>query len=735
MGAVRHRDHQSEGGVRGAERGNLVVNETGRLGCRDHLDITQGRRPALPGDHPDRAGRTDPGTPRPEFHQIVRGIRAKKNDVDVRECGTLGHVDCAGREQIPDLLIEDPDQDDARVRADAQLVQQRRRVRSLHGGIVPRMRGTATEQATRPLLVYGPWSTRYDFGPAHPLTPRRFGPGITLLRSVTGEEPRMLAPTPASDETLRWIHEAAYLRTVRRFSDTPFGPREAGIGPGDTPAFAGMHEASAAVAGGTVAAMESIIRGEARHAFHPGGGLHHAMSNRGAGFCVYDDPALAIARARREGMRVLYVDLDAHHGDGVQTIHLDDPGVLTVSIHQSGRTLFPGTGFVDEIGEGTAAGTVVNLPLEPATGERAWLAVLRQVLPELAAGFGPDVVVSQHGADAHAWDPLANLRVTTTAMGSAARLVDAIAHRWAGGRWLATGGGGYDIYRVVPRVWSLVWLAALHREPGVAVPDPWRTRWAAEAERYGQAPLPLWLEDEANAGLSFDASQTAAEHIAIQTGQLVRELTVPALIRAAADMGWWPSLDDRADIDGSERSAGREAELWSPTPPDDDGTPPAPALVGLIEPGDWARLRLASRTLPLLDSVVSHRLVLAALSSLDDVRVSAAISEGIVVGAVVSAVPRDMPDGARCLLAIGVAPPHRRCGVAGSLLRAHIAALPEATRWVAAVTLAERDPVRPLTRDARAMIGRKLLEGAGFRVQPATGEIAKADPLAMVARR
>jgi acetoin utilization protein AcuC len=197
----------------------------------------------------------------------------------------------------------------------------------------------------------------------------------------------------------------------------------------------------------------------------------------------------------------MYIDLDVHHGDGVQAIHWSDPGVLTVSIHETGVTLFPGTGFADELGGGEAIGTKVNLPLDAGTGERGWLAALELVLPALADRFKPDVIVSQHGADAHAFDPLAHLRITTTAMGVAARLIDELAHRHAGGRWLATGGGGYDVYRVVPRTWSLVWLAGAHRDTPAEVPTSWRDRWADEADSYGQAPLPATFEDEPNAGV------------------------------------------------------------------------------------------------------------------------------------------------------------------------------------------------------------------------------------------
>ena len=239
------------------------------------------------------------------------------------------------------------------------------------------------------LLVFGPRSTDYDFGPGHPLTPRRFGPGIDLLRSV-GAEPG-LAPEPATDADLLLCHDAGYLEVVRRFSVDPYGLPEAGIGLGDNPPFPGMHDAGAAVAGGSLRAMEAILRGDVEHAFHPGGGLHHAMRDRAAGFCIYNDPALAIARARRDGLRVMYIDLDVHHGDGVQALFWDDPGVLTFSIHESGRYLFPGTGDASELGQGVAAGTSVNVPLLPDVGERPWLMNLESLLPELAAAFGPDL--------------------------------------------------------------------------------------------------------------------------------------------------------------------------------------------------------------------------------------------------------------------------------------------------------------------------------------------------------
>jgi acetoin utilization protein AcuC len=389
-----------------------------------------------------------------------------------------------------------------------------------------------------PLLVFGPRSLAYDFGPGHPLTPRRFGPAIDLLASL-GAEPG-LAPEPALDEELLACHTARYVQVVRRFSEAdldPWAESEAGIGPGDDPPFHGMHDAAAAVAGGSLRAMDAILRGDVLHAFHPGGGLHHAMPSRASGFCIYNDPALAIARARSAGLRVLYVDLDVHHGDGVEAIFRNDPGVLTFSIHESGRYLFPGTGFAWEVGDGEAAGTVVNVPLEPGTGESAWLDAVSTLLPELAAAFAPDIVVSQHGCDTHATDPLAHLNVSTTAMGAAARLVDSLAHEWTGGRWLATGGGGYGVYRVVPRAWSHVWLAAAHRKAPSALPAEWRERWAADAARYGDRDLPTTFDDPPNAGVPMTPSQEIAEARSRAVADEVREAVIPLLNRHLKDAG------------------------------------------------------------------------------------------------------------------------------------------------------------------------------------------------------
>jgi acetoin utilization protein AcuC len=344
-----------------------------------------------------------------------------------------------------------------------------------------------------PILVWDEALREYDFGPGHPLTPRRFGPGIDLVRSLGAD--RLTGARVASDAELERLHHRAYVAQVRSFSDHPWQPSTMGIGTGDVPAFDGMHEASARVAGGSIDAVRAILAGTADHAFSPAGGLHHAMRARASGFCVYNDVALAVAVARDAGHRVLYVDLDVHHGDGTQALFWDDPDVLTFSIHESGRTLFPGSGWPDETGGPEAPGTAVNVPLDAYSGDASWWPAVEAALPALAEAFAPTFLVSQHGCDSHTLDPLAHLRLTTGSYQRATRLLDELAHAHCDGRWFATGGGGYDAYRVVPRSWALVWLAQAHRDPPDETPLAWRERWAEEAARHEQAPPPSLLID------------------------------------------------------------------------------------------------------------------------------------------------------------------------------------------------------------------------------------------------
>jgi acetoin utilization protein AcuC len=570
-----------------------------------------------------------------------------------------------------------------------------------------------------PLLVFGPRSLAYDFGPHHPLTPKRFGPGIDLLRAV-GAEPS-LAPDPATDEELLRIHLPAYVEAVRRFSVDPSRQGAMGIGLSDNPAFAGMHEAGATVAAGSLRAMEAILRGDVEHAHQPGGGLHHAMPDRAWGFCIYNDPALAIARARADGLRVLYLDLDVHHGDGVQVMTYADPGVMTVSWHESGRYLFPETGFIDEVGEGAAAGTSVNMPFEPFTGESAWLTAVRALLPTLAAVFGPDVVVSQHGADSHAWDPLAHLRVTTTAHGEAARLVDAVAHRWARGQWLATGGGGYDAYRVVPRTWALTWLAGAHREPDAETPAPWRARWEAEAGAFGTPGMPVSFVDEPNAGQPVGTQQVVANEASLDTLARVRRMALPTLVREAEDRGWWrPSLSwaGRVVLEGTVAGP-----VGVSDPP-----PAATPVIRALSAADLGGLRLAARTVSPFDVADASALLRHAAEG--GARVMGALAGDVIVGVAVTA-PVD--DADEQLLAVGVAPGFRGDGLGAGLLRRLVEGRPRGSTMRATVGVAERDVIEPLDVALRIEIATRLLRGAGFELVPVSPDVRRDDPWAIAA--
>ncbi|RKN09809.1 acetoin utilization protein AcuC [Streptomyces radicis] len=318
----------------------------------------------------------------------------------------------------------------------------------------------------------------YDFGPAHPMDPVRLTLTMRLVEAF-GLDRRIdvVAASPAGDSTLALVHRTPYLDAVRHASLHPWeADQRLGLGTDDTPAFPGMHEVSALIAGQSVAGADDIWRGDVQHAVNFSGGLHHAMPAAASGFCVYNDAALAIARLLELGAeRVAYIDTDVHHGDGVQDAFWDDPRVLTISLHEHPRTLFPGTGLPEETGGEAAPGGAVNIPLPAGTSDQEWLRALHAVVPELLAAFRPQVVVSQHGADGHFEDPLAHLALSLDAQRLAAESCHDWAHQHAEGRWLALGGGGYAVIDVVPRLWTHLVAIAAHApvDPTAATPDSW----------------------------------------------------------------------------------------------------------------------------------------------------------------------------------------------------------------------------------------------------------------------
>jgi acetoin utilization protein AcuC len=336
-------------------------------------------------------------------------------------------------------------------------------------------------------LIWDPAVARYQFRPDHPFNPRRLELSVSLMESlglINDTTARVVAPRMATEAELLAVHSREYVDAVRRFSaggGTDDAPRY-GLGTDDTPVFPGMHEVTSLVAGATLRAAELVMSGEVKRAFSICGGLHHAHRGRGSGFCVYSDLAAAIAWVRREhGGRVLYLDYDAHHGDGVQGIFYDDPEVMTLSLHESGRYLFPGTGFVDELGEGEGYGYSLNVPLEPFTEDDSWLAIHAKLLPEVMEAFRPDVILVQNGCDGHALDPLTHLRASTRLYEETIRLVCELADTHCNGRVIATGGGGYAVWEVVPRAWTLIWGGLSGQPVPDRIPHDWLNRWQGEA--------------------------------------------------------------------------------------------------------------------------------------------------------------------------------------------------------------------------------------------------------------
>jgi acetoin utilization protein AcuC len=332
--------------------------------------------------------------------------------------------------------------------------------------------------------------TGYDFGPQHPLAPIRVKLTIELATAfgvLASEHVNVQAAHPVSDVELELVHDPGYLAAVRYAgglqdgdSGTPVDVRtllQHGLGTPDNPIFAGMHEASALIVGATLDAVRAVWAGAAQHGASIAGGLHHAMRANASGFCIYNDPAIAIAWLLGQGVeRIAYVDIDVHHGDGVQAAFWNDPRVLTISLHEHPATLFPGTGLPTDTGGPDAEGFAVNLPLPAGTGDAGWLRAFHAVVPALVRDFSPQILVSQHGCDTHRTDPLANLQLTIDAQRAAHAALHRLAHETAGGRWLLTGGGGYQLVQVVPRSWThlLAEAAGQPIDPSAPTPRSWR---------------------------------------------------------------------------------------------------------------------------------------------------------------------------------------------------------------------------------------------------------------------
>lgn len=370
-------------------------------------------------------------------------------------------------------------------------------------------------------VVFDPTLTDYDFGPQHPMAPIRVALTMQLAHElgITGDRLRVVKAPHATLDQIATVHDPALIEAVQRAGNTGAAEMQVGLGSDDNPVFLGMHEAAAHVVGASLEAFRLVHSGEAQHAVNITGGLHHAMRDRAAGFCVYNDVAIGIQWLLDQGVqKVAYVDVDVHHGDGVQSIFWDDPRVLTVSVHETGQFLFPGTGFSKDTGGEGAEGSAVNVSLPPGTADAGWLRAFHAVVPDLLREFQPEVLVTQHGCDSHAEDPLAHLMLSVDGQRAAYLALHDLAHEVAGGRWVATGGGGYALVEVVPRAWShlLAVVAGRPLDPETPTPTAWREyveeRVGVEAPRRmtdGRSPAyrdwregydpDTWLDREVNA--------------------------------------------------------------------------------------------------------------------------------------------------------------------------------------------------------------------------------------------
>jgi len=429
---------------------------------------------------------------------------------------------------------------------------------------------------SRVRLLFDQAELGYKFGEEHPMQPRRLVALMDLLESSglwrQNNDAYQLPLRAATEEELNLVHTPDYIAAVQRLSipeEMSLNQQDReernelalryGFGEEETPALPGMHKAAALIAGGTLVALSAVMglpeggpfnAEDERpvHVFHPAGGWHHAWAERASGFCIYNDISVAIAHVLRScEAKVLYIDFDVHHGDGVQRSFYDESRVMTISFHESGRYLFPGTGDILELGRGLGRGYSVNVPLEPYTEDQSFIDAMNALLPPLVLSFAPDVIISLHGCDTHSWDPLAHLELTMRGIAEQLKLTHHLAHTYCHGRWVALGGGGYDPYRIVPRAWGMLWAEMSGQPLPAQLPEEWVARWLPawqamqekeEAEQQvmgkarGLAQFPTTFEDRPE-DFHPQPRRLSISHTNQQTVALVRQLVMPLPLRRA----------------------------------------------------------------------------------------------------------------------------------------------------------------------------------------------------------
>jgi acetoin utilization protein AcuC len=369
-------------------------------------------------------------------------------------------------------------------------------------------------------LIWNRSLADYDLGDSHPLNPLRLTLTVELMKAFGILTPDVVvAPREASEKELLLVHSSGYIEAVRQASDWAFGFRMAmGLGTEDNPVYPGMHDIAALTCGATTLAIEEVLAGRRSRTFSIAGGMHHAHQSRAAGFSVYNDAAvgIAVARQQRSDLRVLYIDIDAHHGDGVHEAFAGSADVLTISIHESGLHAFPGTGFPGEMGYGPGEGFSANVPLPLGATDECFALAFDDVVAPLARAFRPDIIVAQLGVDAHHDDPQTDLGLTIPGYRSLVRGIIGLADEVCDGRLAALGGGGYHIVEVVPLAWTWVMAELLGEELSDEVPESWRE----QVRSYLGCEPPRSM----GRGDHFDLSPERALEVLEATAEQVREV-------------------------------------------------------------------------------------------------------------------------------------------------------------------------------------------------------------------
>jgi len=364
-------------------------------------------------------------------------------------------------------------------------------------------------------IVYSETFQQYDFGPTHPLKPTRLKLTHELMKAIgllAAENVNVISPREASREDLLLFHHEDYIRLVKKMSGLGTGYLDMG----DTPAFKGCYEASALATGASLTAVDSVMSGKVTHAINIAGGLHHAHPDRASGFCIFNDPAISIAYLKKKyGLeRILYLDVDAHHGDGVMYGFYSDPGVLDIDFHEDGRHLFPGTGSTHEVGEGKAVGLKINVPLSPFADDETYLELFKKIVPPVVSKYRPQMLLLQCGADSHANDLLAHLQITTRTYREVVQAVHSMAHEVADGHMVVFGGGGYNVANVA-RTWTAAACILANYQSPETTPNSWRKMFEGLVGE--KAPEHMDSDDEANRGLSQDLVRN-------RTGEILQDL-------------------------------------------------------------------------------------------------------------------------------------------------------------------------------------------------------------------